>query len=91
MLLRCQLLIGNQIECKVSFLIERGMFPIKACILNDQMRKGGGGGLPRLVKASILNDQIQGALPYLANLFSQKINFHCVSLKRYLILYAKRD
>ena len=47
----CQLLIDNKVECKVSFLIERGMFAIKACILNNQMR---------------------GALPCLANLFLEK-------------------
>ena len=51
MLLCRQMLIGNQVECKVSFLIERGIFAIKACILNDQMR---------------------GALSYLAYLFSEK-------------------
>ena len=51
MLLCCQLLIENQVEGKDSFLIERGMFAIRACILNDQM---------------------WGALPYLANLFSEK-------------------
>jgi len=34
MLLCSQLLIENQVECKVSFLIERGMFAIKVlCIL----------------------------------------------------------
>ena len=39
MLLCSQLLIENQVECKVSFLIERGMFAIKVlCILNDQKR-----------------------------------------------------
>ena len=51
MLLCYQLLIDNKVECKVSFLIERGMFAIKARILNNQMR---------------------GALPYLANLFLEK-------------------
>ena len=51
MLLCSQLLIGNQVEYNVSFLIERGMFAIKACILNDRM---------------------QGTLPYLVNLFSEK-------------------
>ena len=70
MLLCCQLLIDNKVECKVSFLIERGMFAIKACILNNQMR---------------------GGTPLFGQPVFRKINFHYVSLKRYLILYAERN
>ena len=40
MLLCSPLLIENQVECKISFLIERGMFAIHACILNDKIRWG---------------------------------------------------
>ena len=71
MLLCSQLLIGTQVEYSVSFLIERGMFAIKACILNDQKR-----GV---------------YTPLFGQPFFRKINFHYVSLKRYLIQYVEQN
>ena len=63
-----QLLIENQVECKVSFLIERGMFAIKVlCIV------------------------VGVDTPLFGQPFFRKINFHYVSLKRYLIQYAEQN